>query len=152
MIQNYSGLHRQRGDSRVSAKRGDCRDPGSDEGYCFDMVQFAHRIELFGVSSFWVENKLGVVEDEKDLLGGKEGGTRSQKLITADESTVHAKPLFNPIVVEDFESNRRLPDPTCANESDGFDVFSEFDYLFDQLVHPEQCLGARGGNSPRGRL
>ena len=28
--------------------------------------------------------------------------------------------ISNPIVVEDFESNRRLPDPTCANGSDGF--------------------------------
>ena len=116
----------------MSAKRGDCRDPGSDEeGYCFDMSQLARRIDLFSVSSFWVENKLGVVEAEKDLLGGNEGGTRSQKFIRADESTVDAKLLFNPIVVEDFESNRCLPDPTCTNERDVFDVFSEFDYLFD---------------------
>ena len=122
-------------------KEGGCRDPGSNEGHRFDLALFVHRIYLFNIGSLEGENKPGVVEDKKDLLGGREGGTRCWKLFTADKLTVHAKPLFNPIVIEDFESNKHLPDPTCANESDGFEVFSEFDYLFDLLTASETHAG-----------
>jgi hypothetical protein len=61
----------------------------------------------------------------------------SGKLVAANESAVVAKPFFDPSVVEDGESNRRLADPPCTNKSGGFEVFSEFDDLFNQLVSSE---------------
>src|SRR5258708_6232004 len=89
---------------------------------------------------------LGVFEPCTDDLGksGEEVGTGSRKLITTDESTDPAKPLFDPIVVENFEGNGRLPNSTCADKSDGFEVFSEFDDLFDQLVPSETVPRRRG--------
>ena len=77
----------------------------------------------------WVKDRLGIVENYEDLLGGKEGSegsqvigivdactddlgepcekvsTRRRELIAADESTIVAKPVLNPAVVEDSESN-----------------------------------------------
>jgi hypothetical protein len=55
-----------------------------------------------------------------------------------------AKSIFNPIVVEDGESNGRLPDASCADESDGFEVFSEPDDLFNQFVTSETVPRRRG--------
>ena len=70
-------------------------------------------------------------------------GTRSRKLIAADESTVSAKSFLDPLVVEGSESNRCFPDSPCTDESDGFQVYSETDDLLDQLV-PSEAV-------PRGR-
>lgn len=102
-----------------------------------------HGIDLPSVRSLGVENGLSVVEDDEYLLGGKEGSegrqvlgvfdprtddlgqsgketsTRSQDLFATNESTVLAKSLFDPIVVENGEGNRCFPDPSCADESDG---------------------------------
>jgi hypothetical protein len=61
----------------------------------------------------------------------------SGKLVAANESAVGAKPFLDPIVVEDGESNRRLANPPCTNKSGGFEVFSEFDDFFNQLVTSE---------------
>jgi hypothetical protein len=64
-------------------------------------------------------------------------GGRSRKLITADKPTVIAKSFSNHIVVEDCESYRRLPDPPSADESDGFEAFSESNDLLNQLFTSE---------------
>jgi hypothetical protein len=68
----------------------------------------------------------------------------SGKLVTPYESTVVAKSIFDPIVVEDCEGNRCLTDPSCADESDGFEAFNESDNLFDQLVTSETVPRSRG--------
>ena len=64
-------------------------------------------------------------------------GKRSGKLIATNESTVPAKSFFDSLVVEDGEGNRCFPDPSRANESDGFEVFSESDDVVDKLVTTE---------------
>ena len=69
---------------------------------------------------------------------------RGWKLIASYESPILAKLLYDPIVVEDRESNGCLPDPPWADESDGLKVFSEFDDLFNQLVTPETVPRCRG--------
>jgi hypothetical protein len=80
----------------------------------------------------------------KDLgESGKEVSARSGKLITSDKPSVLANSIFDPIVVEDGEGDRRLPDPPCADESDGFEVFCESDNLLNQLVTPETVPGGR---------
>jgi hypothetical protein len=56
---------------------------------------------------------------------GKEMSARSRKLITTNKSSVIAKSIFDPIVVEDGEGDRRFPDPPCTDESNGFEVLSE---------------------------
>jgi hypothetical protein len=66
------------------------------------------------------------------------------KLIAADKSPVIAKSIFDPIVVEYSEGNRRFPNPPRSDESDGFEVFCESDNLLDQLVTPETVPGGRG--------
>jgi hypothetical protein len=157
------GLHRQCGDFRALAAWGECCYARSDEkAYGFELAQFIyHRINLVGIWSFGIENGFCVVEDYEGLLGGKEGSQRcqvlgvfnpcaddfgesgeemgagSRKLIAAYKSTVVAKSFFDPIVVEDREGNGRLPDPPSANQSDGFEVFSESDDFLNQLATSE---------------
>jgi hypothetical protein len=63
--------------------------------------------------------------------------TRSWELVATDEPTVVAKPLLDSILVEDGQSDGRLPDPPCTDESDGCGVFSEANNLLDQLVASE---------------
>ena len=70
--------------------------------------------------------------------------TRSRELITTDKSPVIAKPALDPIVVEDSEGNGCLPNAPCADESDGFEVFSESDDLFDQFVASKTSPGCGG--------
>ena len=64
------GLHRQRGDFRTLAARGDCCDTGSDKNaYFLEPTQLIHhRIDLLGTRSFRVENGLDVVKDYERLL------------------------------------------------------------------------------------
>ena len=57
---------------------------------------------------------------------------RSWELITADESTILAKSGSDPIVVEDGESDRCFPNPSCANKSDGFEILGKPYNLLDQ--------------------
>ena len=52
---------------------------------------------------------------------------RSRKLVASDETTVFAKPFLDPAMVKDGESDRRFPNPSRADESDGFEAFSESD-------------------------
>jgi hypothetical protein len=70
--------------------------------------------------------------------------TRSWELVATDESTVIAKPGLDAIVVKDGESDGCFPDPPCANEGDGFEVFGETNELLDQLVASETGPGWRG--------
>ena len=71
-----------------------------------------------------------------DGLGkpGEEMRARSWELVTADESTIVAKPLLDAIVVEDREGNRCFSDPPCTYESDGFKFLNEPENPFDQSV------------------
>ena len=59
---------------------------------------------------------------------------RGGKLVTANKSTVMAKPSLHSIVVEDGQGDGCLADPAGTNESDWSEVLSEIDYLLDQLV------------------
>ena len=164
------GLHRQCGDLRALAVWGDCRNTGSDtDAYFFELTQFVHQgMDIFGAWCFRVENGLGVVKDFEHLLGGKEGsqgrkvfrifdprtddlgesgkevGPRSRELIATDESSVLAKSFLDPIMVEDGERNRCLPNPPRTDESDGFQIFSQSNNLFDQLAASKAGPWRRG--------
>ena len=58
-------------------------------------------------------------------------GERCWKLIAADKSAAIAKPLLDAIVMEDSQCDRCFANPSGANESDGFEAFSETDDLLD---------------------
>ena len=45
-----------------------------------------------------------------------------------------AKPLFNPIMVEDGQGDGCLADSAGTNESDWNEVLGKIDYLLDQLA------------------
>lgn len=62
---------------------------------------------------------------------------RRWKLVAANESTVVPKSLLDVIMIEDGESNGRLPDPRGTNESDGLELFSEVNDLLDNFVASE---------------
>ena len=59
---------------------------------------------------------------------------RGRELVATEESTVLAKLLLDPIVVEDGQSDRGLPDPPCADEGDWSEVSRETNDLVNQLV------------------
>jgi hypothetical protein len=63
--------------------------------------------------------------------------TRSWELVATDESAVLPKALLDAVVVEESSSDGRLPDPPCADESDGCEVLGETNDLLDQLVASE---------------
>jgi hypothetical protein len=69
---------------------------------------------------------------------------RSWELVTTNEPAVIAKSLLDAIVVEDGESDRRLPDPSCTDESDGYEGSGETNDLLDQLIAPETGSRRRG--------
>jgi len=60
-------------------------------------------------------------------------------LITTDEATVVAKPLFNVLVMEDSQSNRRLANSTSANQGDRNEIFCEVNDPLNQLVASKAC-------------
>ena len=70
--------------------------------------------------------------------------TRSRELVATDEPAVLAEPLFDTIVVEDSQNDGCLPDPPCADESDGCEGFGEANDLLDQLVASETGPWGRG--------
>ena len=70
--------------------------------------------------------------------------TGSRELVTTNKSTVVAKPVLDPIVVEDSEGNGCFPDSPCTDESDGFKVFSESGDFLNQFVAPKTGPGPRG--------
>ena len=63
---------------------------------------------------------------------------RGRELVATNESAVMAKPLLDPIVVENGQGDGRLANSTSTNEGDRNKVLSEIDYLFDQLVASEE--------------
>jgi len=67
------------------------------------------------------------------------------ELVTAYEPTILSEPLFNAIVMEDDEGDGCLPDPSCADESDGCQVFCETNDL------PDQFVASKTGPRRRGR-
>jgi hypothetical protein len=54
-----------------------------------------------------------------------------------DESTLVPKPAPDTMVVKHGQSNGSFPDPPCADESGGFQVFRETNDLVNQLVAPK---------------
>jgi hypothetical protein len=62
---------------------------------------------------------------------------RSWELVATDESAVLPKTLLDEVVVEDGQSDRRLSDPPCADETDGCEVLCETNDLLDHLVSPK---------------
>ena len=69
---------------------------------------------------------------------------RRGKLIAADESAVLAKSFLDPILVEDSESDGRFTDPSCADESNRFEVLSESDDFLNQVTPPKTAARRRG--------
>ena len=69
---------------------------------------------------------------------------RSRELIATNESTVLAKSFLDTVVVEDREGDGRFPNPACADKSDGFQVFSEFDDPLNQPFASETSSWCRG--------
>ena len=63
---------------------------------------------------------------------------RGRELIAANESTVMAKSLLDPVVVEDSQGDGGLSDSASTDEGDWDEVLCEIDYLFDQLVASEE--------------
>ena len=164
------GLHGQRGDFWALAVRRDGSDTGCDkQAYRFELAKFIHHgIYLLGIRSYGVEDRLGVIKNYEYLFGGKERSqgckvlrvfnpctndlgepgkevsSRSRKLITADESTIVAKSFFDSMVVEDGQRNQSFPNPPCADESEGFEAFCEFDDFLNQFVTSETVPWRRG--------
>ena len=68
---------------------------------------------------------------------GQEISARGRELITADESTVVAEPMLDPVVVEDGEGNRRFSNSACTDEGDWGEVFGETDDTLDKLLASE---------------
>ena len=71
-------------------------------------------------------------------------GARCGKLIATDKSSVGAKSLFDPIVVEDGEGNGCFPDSPCTDESNRFEVIGECNDLLNQVVTSKTVPRRRG--------
>ena len=69
---------------------------------------------------------------------------RGGELVATNKSTVVSKPFLNAIVMEDSQSDRRFPDPPCADESDWGEIFREPNDLRDQLAAPNTGPRRRG--------
>ena len=52
--------------------------------------------------------------------------------------------VLDAIVVEHCEGNGCLPNASCANESNGLEIFSEFGDFLNQFVASEAGPGPRG--------
>jgi len=59
---------------------------------------------------------------------------RGREFVTTNESTVMTKPLLDPVVVEDGQSDRGFADSANTNQSDRGKLLGEIDYLLNQLV------------------
>ena len=74
---------------------------------------------------------------------------RCRELVTSNKPTVLAEPLLDAIVMEGSQSDGRLANPACTNESDWSESFYQGNDLLDQIVMSEKDY--RGaGESPRG--
>ena len=65
-------------------------------------------------------------------------GRRSRELVTANKSTVMAKPLLDPVVVENGQGDGGLADSASTDEGDWIKVLNKMDYLLDQLIASEE--------------
>ena len=65
-------------------------------------------------------------------------------MIAANEPTVRAKPLLDPIVVENGQGDGRLADSASTDEGDWNGLLSEINELLDQFVASEECPWWRG--------
>jgi len=63
---------------------------------------------------------------------------RGRELIAANKSTVMAKSLLDPVVVENGQRDRGLADSASTNQGDRNKVLGEIDCLLDQLVASEE--------------
>ena len=70
--------------------------------------------------------------------------TGGGKLVALDEPTVVAKPLLDPIVVENSQGDGGLANSASTNERNWDEVPSEIDNLRDQLVAPKEGPRWRG--------
>ena len=68
---------------------------------------------------------------------------RGRELIAANEPAVVAKPLLDPIVVENGQGNGGLADSACTNESNWGEALGEIDHLLDQYVASKHGPGWR---------
>ena len=75
---------------------------------------------------------------------GEEIGKRGCEFITADQSTVVAKFVFDAIVVKDSEGDGCFSNPPCANEGNWLKPFCQGNYLLYERVAPEKGLRDRG--------
>ena len=155
---NFAVWHRRRGFSTLVRKKGE--DEGTDRSG-FDMVEFGgcfeprqpscdsgegegyfmcvsyNRLEAF---AFGLEIHPGERKPERQRPGctwacQKKG--RRWELVTADESSIFAKPFLDAIVVEDCQRDRRLSDPASTGESDGVEVFCKTNNALNELFAPK---------------
>ena len=70
--------------------------------------------------------------------------TRCRKLVTTNESAVISKSTLDATVVEGGQCDRRLADPSGADEGDGRQVLCETDDRLNQLVTSEARPWRRG--------
>jgi hypothetical protein len=82
---------------------------------------------------------LGVLGAGTDCLRKltKEIGPGSRELIAANKSAIFAKPILDARVVEGGQRDGCLADPSDTDKSNGRQVFSEDNDLFDELVASE---------------
>ena len=59
---------------------------------------------------------------------------QSRELVATDEPAIITKPVLDAVVMKNGESDGCFPDPSCANEGYGFEVFGETNKLFNELV------------------
>jgi hypothetical protein len=59
---------------------------------------------------------------------------RGRELITTNESTVVAKPLLDPVMVENGQGDGRLANSASTNQGDRDKVLGEIEYLLNQFV------------------
>ena len=70
--------------------------------------------------------------------------TGGYELIATNEATIVAKPLLDPVVVENSQSDGGLADSARANEGDWNEVLSEINYLLDKVVACKEGSWGRG--------
>ena len=63
---------------------------------------------------------------------------RGWELVATDEPAIMPEPLLDSVMVENGKSDGGFPNPAYTDESDWTKVFSEMNYLLDQLITPEE--------------
>ena len=70
--------------------------------------------------------------------------TGGGELVTTDEPTVVTESLFDAVVMEDGQSDRRFANPAGTDESDRFQVLGKTNNLLDQPITSEKGPRRRG--------